>query len=249
MASSQASVAPLSSASSSGAKDVFQRRLGFTPSLKKKQDEKEMADETEAKLKSGSSMRSSSSGKAKLKLEPLQKTKSGAKTKANKAGGRGGGLVADAETNEFMNPGSSKDYTAINLPSSADDDLPSTRSSHIDILASNANGANGDLDETAGFMNPSKRNLPVVQEGAVGLLFDNTGEQMGVVTEVTHLHASSLFVPSTKGPKEIQDRVVSHARRKDLENKDDNWLRPMLLISLMCNISLCIALIIVATSS
>ena len=151
---------------------MFQRRLGFTPSLKKKQDEKDMADETGAKLKSGSSMRSSSSGKAKLKLEPLQKTKSGAnKTKTNKAGsGRGGGLVADAETNEFMNPGSSKDYTAINLPSSADDDLPSTRSSHIDILASSANGANGDIDETAGFMNPTKRNLPVVQEGAVGLI-------------------------------------------------------------------------------
>ena len=183
MASSQASVAPLSS--SGGGKDVFQKRLGFTPSLKKKQDEKEMAAEKGAKLKSGSSMRSSSSGKAKLKLEPLQKTKSGAKTKSGGGGGRGGGLVTDAETNEFMNPGGSKDYTAINLPSSTEDDLPSTRLSHIDIIASNANGANGDIeDETEGFMNPSKKNLPVVQEGAVGLIFDNSGEQMGVVTEV-----------------------------------------------------------------
>lgn len=175
------SVAP----SSSGKKDVFLKRLGFTPSLKKKQDDVEMAEESSAKMKSGSSMRASSSGKTKVKLEPLQKAKSGAKSNKASRGRTGGGLVADdAETNEYMNPGASDNYTSINLPSSTDDDFaPSTRSSHIDIISSN--GANGDdIDETAGFMNPSKQNLPVVQEGAVGLIFDNTGEQLGVVTEV-----------------------------------------------------------------
>ena len=162
-------------AASTSGKDVFQKRMGYTPTLEKQRRESES-------MGTGTGQPSrKSTGKMLKPLEGPSSTST--KSKNAESASSGQGVPAAQE------------HTAIDMPSSTERDgldALEPRESYVPRRDSNINFVKpsdtvyteDDADDDDDFVHLQKKkaSAPVVRDSAVGLIWNSDGQQLGVIT-------------------------------------------------------------------
>lgn len=162
-------------AASTSGKDVFQKRMGYTPTLEKQRRESES-------MGTGTGQPSrKSTGKM---LKPLERPSS-TSTKSKNAESASSGQEVPA----------AQEHTAIDMPSSTERDgldALEPRESYVPRRDSNINFVKpsdtvyteDDADDDDDFVHLQKKkaSAPVVRDSAVGLIWNSDGQQLGVIT-------------------------------------------------------------------